>query len=276
MGLEKDSTITLFVFLLVALAGMYAISTQARVGDVYISPQPSENTVTVNGEAKTKATPNLAQISFTVETNDTQSAQATQERNAQITADIKAALLAAGVLEKDIETTQFLVTPVKVSRWDCPVPRDIAPDVAYDCNPYDRTYYDEVIGYKTTHRIFVKTENTENAGELLDIITRGRGNEVRVDSVSFGLKDETKRQLEASLLERAAQDAKARAEKIAAGSGSSLGRLKSASENVYYPYYYDNYLARDVAAESAPAPSTDVSPGQVDVTARVTVNYEVR
>jgi hypothetical protein len=285
MGENQNSVIPMVVFLIVALAGMYIISTQmistqTKPQNVYISQQQTEHTVSVSGKAKTTVAPNLAQISFTVETNDAASAKRAQEENAETVKTITDALRASGVDQQDIETVRFSVTPITVSKWKCSrstrsKSSEISKSSDIECDYYDRVYYNEILRYKATHQMRVKSDDTRKAGELLDAISRSAGNKVSVDAVSFTLKEETKMQLERSLLEKAARDARDKAQKIVAGTGASLGTIISASESVIYPVYDEYEYARAIAEAVNAAPPTQVSPGTIEVTANVKVQFEV-
>lgn len=269
-SLRFGMLVPLVVFLVVALAGMYIISSQAKPQNVYFSTEPVKNIISVKGGAKATVAPNELQLSFTIETNDT-SARRAQESNAQLTERVKRALIAAGLTEQNLETTQFSVEPIRRSRWSCPDPADMK------CDYYDRVYYDEIIGYRTTHSMLVKSGNTAAGGELLDAANSAGGNELRVNYILFTLKDETRKLLEKQLLEAASQDAKAKAQRIASGMGVGVGTPTQVAESISYPYYYDYAYksAEAISAQTAPAAATQVFGGQIDVSASITASFEV-
>ena len=262
----------MIVFVLVALAGMYIIANQTKPQNLYFSQEPARNTINVKGEAKATVVPNELQLSFTIETNDTYSAKTAQEKNSDLTEKVKKALFVAGLNEQDLQTIQFSVEPIKKSRWECPVKDDLS------CNYYDRIYSEEVIGYKAMHSIFIKSSDTKKAGEFLDAINVAAGNDAKINSVSFNLKDDTKKQLERDLLEKASQDAKNKAGKIASGMGVGIGKPTSVVETVNYPSYYDygyKSAAPLLEASGSSVASTQIFAGQVDVTASVSASFEV-
>jgi len=261
----------LVVFLVIGLGGMYFISAQAKPTNVYLSQEPIKNAVSVSGEAKTKVAPNLVQIAFIVETNDTKSAKTAQEANSEIANRVVAELKSLGLTDKDIETTSFSVQPIKISKYKC-------PDLYKTCEYYDRIYYEEILGYKATHGFFIKFEDTKKGGELLDAIAIAGTNEVKVNSVSFTLKDETRDQIERELLEKASQDAKNKAQKITAGLGGSVGKVLSASENIIYPYQYRYAPQANVLAaegDAAKVAATEVFASDIEVSATVSASFEV-
>ena len=275
MGFGKEESsgsnmlIYFALFVILALGGMYFMSGQAKPQSYYLNQEPQRNTVSVSGESKMKVAPDLAQISFTIETNDSKSAKISQNDNAQLTEKVKTALLAAGVSDKDITTTQYTVEPIKRGRWEC-------PDPLVKCESFERLYYEDVIGYRTVHTIFVKSDDTSKTGGILDAIGDAGGSNAKINSVGFSLKDETKKQLEKDLLEKASAAAKEKAQKIASGAGVSLGKPLMLSESINYPIYYNyNYAEDAMKAAGAPAPQTQVFGGEVDVTASVSATFEV-
>ena len=196
---EKNMMIYLFAFLVLAFGGMYIISNQTKPQNFYLSQEPLKNKITVTGESKTKATPDELQLSFSIETNHTSSAKKAQEKNSEIAEKVKDALLAAGLNKDNFKTTEFSVQPILVSKWYCPDKAYDDQGVVYppgDCNYYDRIYYTETIGYKATHSIFISSDNTQKAGEYMDAIAGAGSSDVKINEVSFTLKDATKKELE--------------------------------------------------------------------------------
>ncbi len=276
MGFGKEESgfsgmfLPLIIFIIVALAGMYIISNQAKPQTFYLSQEPPKNTISVQGEAKTKIPPNMVEIFVTIETNDTGSAKLAQEKNSEVTEKVKKELMAAGLKDENIETVHFSVQPIKVSRWVCAVAAETK------CEQFDRIYYEETIGYGAMHEILIKYDDTKRAGAFLDAISAGGQNFARISSVSFTLKDETKKQLERDLLEKASQDAKNKAQKIATGVGVSLGKPTAVSESIRYPYYNGGYARETISGAGAnQAANAEVFIGQLDVTASVSATFEV-
>lgn len=259
--------LVVLIFSIVALG--YLFLTKPSTQNYYVGPAPPDkNTVSVSGEAKTTVAPDLGLIAFSIETNRS-SAQESQADNAEIVQGIKQALLENGVKEKDLQTISFTVEPVYETRYECP--EDLP-----DCDYYDRIYTQEIVGYKTTHQLRLSVEELDKTGKLSDAITEQGGNEAKINSISFDLRDETRNDLEKQLLQQASSNAKNKGQRVAEGLGVQLGKPLSVSESIVYPVYYD-YQARSLyAAEavSAAAP-TEVFGGQIEVQVTVSATFEI-
>ncbi|MDO8554033.1 MAG: SIMPL domain-containing protein [Candidatus Micrarchaeota archaeon] len=274
-GHGKKMFLSMLLLVIIALGGFYVLGNQFtnQKGDtIYVSSQPTEHGISVSGEAKTKIAPNQGQISFEVITNDSRSAKTAQDDNAESSAQVVAALKSAGLTDDDIQSTSFSVQPIYSSRYVC-------PDEAKTCDSYDRIYKSEIIGYRAVHSYLVSFDDTKKAGIYVDKISSTENNAVTIDSISFVLKAVTRAEVEKQLLTDAAKDAKDKAQKIAAGFGSSVGKVLSASESVVYPSYYGrNYLTESMvgAAMDKSAPETVIYPtSDIEVSASVNAMFEV-
>ncbi len=269
----KKMFLSMLLLVIIALGSFYVLGNQfaGQKGNIYVSSQSPDNGISVSGEAKTKIAPNQGKISFTVETNDNNSAKIAQDSNAESSAEVVAALKSTGLTDDDIRSTSFSVQPIYSSRYVC-------PDETTTCDSYDRMYKREIIGYRATHTYSIKFEDVKKAGTYIDKISTG-DNAVSVDSISFTLKDETRSEIERQLLADAAKDARGKAEKMAAGFGATVGKVLSASESFNYPSYYGkNYLTESMigAAMDTSAPETVIYPtSDIEVSASVSAMFEV-
>ena len=228
--------------------------------NVYVSSTPPEHAIMVSGTASKKVAPDLLNIQLRVQT-EASSAKEAQDDNAAVAADLRTKIKALGIKDEDIQTTAYSVDPVYESEYVCD-------------SGGNRCHYDsKLVGYRATHSLNVRLTDLAKGGDVIDAAGTAGKNQTFVDYVSFGLKDETRRALEKELLEDAGAEAKGKAQGIAAGLGVSVGRVLSVSESFYYPtpYYYKGLYA---AADAAPAP-TQLSPGQVDVSATISASFEV-
>ncbi len=218
-------------------------------GGVWAQEELHDNTLYVSGSAVSSDNPDKVTISFSVETQDS-SALVSQQQNAQITSAVRSALVAKGIASDDIETTGY----------------SLYQEREYD--PEYRRYIDK--GFKTTHSMMVELSDISRAGEITDAAVSGGA--TTVGSVSFGLSDSRLEQLRLSALEAAAEDARKRADSIASGLGVSVSRVMSASEGYSYSPVVRGYALEDSAGS---APSTEITPGDIRVTATVNVVFEI-
>jgi uncharacterized protein YggE len=230
------------------LLGMIAIlvSSSPILGADDGSDEISTLTVLGMGEATVDA--DMVTIVLGVQTRNESAAGAVAD-NALMMASSIEALLAAGVPEDEIKTSRFSIYPTR--DW------------------IDGKLSDEVI-FEVSNQVTLTLDLTDDVdvGEVLDAAVGAGANSV--DSVTFGLQDPTSVQEEA--LEDAVNDAMGKAEVISEAAGVNLGRILSISEGGTSPVPMAEsrvYFAADVAS------ATPIVPGDVEVTATVTVTYEI-
>lgn len=239
------------------------VSDITSMPNVYVSSSAPDHDISVSATVSESVAPDLLVVQLSVETQE-DTAQESQERNADVSAELMDQLELLGIPEEDIQSASYRVDVVRESQKECD---------EYGCD-YDYV----IVGYKTTHVLLLDLEELDKGGEVIDAAAGVGTNEVFVDYIDFTLKDETRDELEKSLLKTASEEAKEKAENIAAGLGVTLGNAISASESIYYPYYdgyYKSYARMDYAAEPALA-TTELSPGEVEASATVSVSFEIQ
>lgn len=224
--------------------------------NVYVSSQAPEHTISVSASATQRVSPDLLLIQLRVQTEAANAAQS-QADNARVSDELRTALRGVGVQDSDLETTSYSVDPVYRSVQRCD---------GGECH-----WTSELTGYRTTHSLSVRLTDLTKGGQVIDAAATAGTNQTFTDSVQFTLKDETRMAVQRSLLQNASVEAGAKARSIATGLGTTVGRVFSASEAYSY-YPTPNY--RDLSAAGA-APTTALSPGQVDVSVSVNVQYEI-
>jgi len=159
-------------------------------------------------------------------------------------------LEANGIVEKDIQTTQF----------------SISPEYDYQLNEPRLT------GYRVTHMLQVKVRDIDRAGEVIDDAVEAAGDLVQVGSISLTIDDTSPMASQAR--ELAMADAKAKAQELAQLADVELGKPISISESSYTPTP-PVYYSRDAAgAEMAPA-ATTISTGELEVVVSVQITYAI-
>ena len=127
-----------------------------------------------------------------------------------------------------------------------------------------------IAGYQASQQITLSLHNVDATGKALDALIQGdtAGNTV---SVRLTLNDPKTAQADAR--RQAIADAKAKATAMASAAGVSLGRAISISDiAVATPA-----VGRDAfQVVAAPAPSTQVPTGDLDVVVRVQVQFEIQ
>lgn len=215
--------------------------------------------ITVTGTGKASATPNIAQISFSVEQIGATGSDA-QDKATKLTEAALAALKKLGILDKDIKTTGYQVTP----------DYEVKP-----CSPGTpcTTGTGKILGYRVTQSVEVKVRDTAKAGDILQALTAlGVQN---VSGPNFMVDDESATQAQARGI--AIADAREKAEVLAAQLGVRLGKIIGFSENggVVYPMN-QRAMTKSAAMDSATAPAPSIPVGENETNTNVTVVYEIR
>ncbi len=253
---KNNGIVMLAVLAIIFLAvGFFAASLMQDKSDtinVYPNEFPDKQTLSSSGTVVKYVSPDKAEISFSIETlND--SAQLSQSENAAIADATIKALKDAGVPSEQIKTTGYSVYE------------------DYEWNRF--TEKSESIGYRTTNSIQVTLYDTTMAGKVIDIAVQS--GVTRVGGVSFGLTEAKELEIRKTALKEASETAKAKAESIASGLGLTISGVSSVNESSFY--YYPNYKSYDTMAVGAAedAVETPIVAGDVQVSASVSVVFEV-
>lgn len=230
--------------------------------------EPSYATINVEGVAEVTAVPDVGAFSFTVEAENMEVSVA-QEESGNASNDIKAYLKdEGGVEEKDIKTTNYNTYPryEYVTAANC-----FAPDCSRE----------RVLrGYVVTQTMSIKVRDTGKAGELIaGVGSRGATN---ISGLSFEVDDIEGKKEEARLL--AIADAKEKAERLADELEVRLGDVVSFNDNGggFYPMPMmaeSRAVGMDMAFDDAveeKAFAPEISVGEDEITARVTITYKIK
>ena len=230
-----------------ALSGLVPAQSAAQQ---MMAQVPAERTIRVTGVGEVQTTPDEAFIDFGVETV-APTARAASEQNARTMERVIAALVAAGIPKREIETRGFSVFP------------DYEPDPRGVPEPRIR-------GYRVSNMVATRTQNVGRVGALIDAALGAGAN--RVNGVRFGVRNADAVQAEA--LRRATARARAQAENIAAALGVRLGPVLDASTSGQPVRPYPMMMRARGGAESMDmAVSTPIEPGEQTVTAVVSLVF---
>lgn len=198
----------------------------------------------VQGEGKTSAAPDKATVVLGVQTRDASAAIAAAE-NARLMNETIDALLAAGIAENEIQTSSY---SLGTEPQDAPVmtgEKQKAPQ------------------FLASNTVTVNLNNIADVGRVLDAAVFAGSNSIQ--EVSFDLKDpQPQKDLALTL---AIEDARRKAEVAAKAAGVKLGRVLEISEGYGYVAAASRSAAFDVA--------TPIQPGKMEITASVTMTYEI-
>ena len=226
---------------------MFAGSHPASAQDASPVAGSTPATVSVSGVGIVTTTPDTASVQLGVTVTQPTLADAQSQASAQMQAVIDA-LIAAGVEEKDIQTSSYYVSVVQ----------------NYDSNGNPS----EVTNFQVQNMVNVVVRNIDNVGPILDGAVAAGANTVY--GVNFYLDDSSQSTSEARAL--AVQDAEKRAQELAAAAGMTLGPVVSITEGYSSGPMYGKGGGAMAADSAAPAP---IQVGTTTIQVDVTVVYQL-
>lgn len=240
------------IILLLAVAGLAGCTSTGTGGSLELkgSLNNQQQGIWVNGEGKVTAVPDVAILSVGVQAQVVSVADAQSQASSAMD-KVMTALKNNGVAAKDIQTQTFNIQ--RLTRWDNNKQQEI------------------VTGYQVTNMVTAKIRDVNKAGVVIDAVAAAGGDLTRINSISFTIDNPATYQAQAR--QKAVADAAAKAKQLADAAGVKLGKPVYITESSYVP----STVYRDVAlkAEAAPATTTPVSAGEMEVTANVQIAYNI-
>ena len=163
-------------------------------------------------------------------------------------AAIKQALLDAGVQESEINTDSI----------------NIYANYDYSDNT------EVIVGYTANNTLSVRTTDIDNVGSLIDAAFAAGAN--TLENVQFTVQDDSEARQQA--LTRAVEDARRKADVLAAAAGLEVASIESIAESGVYTYdSMRNYAMMDAAATEGAGAGTLVQAALVSVDASVSMEF---
>lgn len=267
--MENDSKTKLFqaltVFALVGTLLLGAMVISEVKGYRFIGGGVSAtNTISVSGEGEVFASPDIANISFTVR----EEAKKVSDAQDKVTVKVKTALAGArkhGIADKDIKTQNYSSYP-KYELQDGTV-----SCLGLNCPPY-RGGKQVIVGYEVSQTVTIKVRDLEKANTLVDGLATAGVTEMQ--GPNFAIDDEDGLKAEARKI--AIEKARAKAEVLARDLGVTLVRVVSFSEGGYYPMYARTTMASMEKGMGGDVGAPEIPQGEEKITSSVTVTYEIR
>lgn len=234
------------VLLAVAIGGgfyVYGKKLETRYGE--------PTTISVTGEGKATATPDIAQLSFGITVQRQPTAKAAMDQLGKGMQAVLDAVKKAGVPEKDIKTESLALNP------------------AYDWRDGQQT----MRGFDASQSLRVKIRDLDKVSDVLAAATNAGANQA--GGVQFTVDDPEKAR--ATARQEAIDQAQEKAATLARQLGMHLGKLKGFSEGgggMPPPIMY----ARDAMMEKAMGgvTPTPIPAGEEEVNVQVMLTYELK
>jgi uncharacterized protein YggE len=181
-------------------------------------------------------------------------ADTVEEANLQAAGAIDAVvsvLRDSGVASEDTQTQNFSIAPVR--RW---VPEK---------------QEEELLSYRVSNTVTVKIRELAKTGTIIDDAVKAGGDFVRVSGITFTVEDSSPYTEEARI--KAMQDASAKANQLASAAGVKVGAPTYINESGgFTPIIHTGTVSKSAEA----APTTSISPGEMEVRITVQVVYGIR
>jgi uncharacterized protein YggE len=163
----------------------------------YAKEEPKPSTIEVVGKARLMTMPNVATVTFAVETNSTKAQQAVRE-NAKQTDKLLSDLKDIEGQRVKIRTSGFNLTPV-----------------------YDKDNRFQPKGYRVTNTVIVETKEIDKVGTFIDEASKAGVS--RIGSLTFSTDDEEKLRKEAAV--QAVKQAREIAADLAKAAGLTIKKI---------------------------------------------------
>jgi uncharacterized protein YggE len=242
----------------------------------YLSANPS--TVSTSGTSTTQVRPDQVSVTVGVETNGT-TAQEAVSHNANLTAQVIAAVRGLGINENRIETSSFSVLPI----YEPGQPLQPCIDI-YPPPPECETGH-KIIGYRATNtvtatldvpflRMLAQPTPDLNAGQVIDSAIGAGAN--RVDAVVFFISADRQQEIRDTLISEAIANARQRANIAAEALGMTVSGVESATLNpIDFPVFSVEPRESSAGAANDIAAPTQILPGQQEVSTTVNVVFYI-
>jgi len=254
MNLRETRLYVVIVVLAIALASMSGYFVAAAQQSDSNSNEPfvvvggegtdQQKTLVVTGYGWASAEPDMAKVSLGVLTQAATATEAVQQ-NAEKMSRVIDALKEMGITEDNMKTEHFSIYPV-----------------------YSQSDPPWVIGYRVSNVLIVDVHDLNMVGQVIDKATEAGANQVQ--GVTFTLSENKSRAMKLEALQKAAEDAKIKAETITGSLGIEIVGILNVSESTvwYQPYRVD--------LEYLKAPETPIVPGDVQESATIQVTYIIQ
>lgn len=230
-----------------ALAAVAAPAALAQTAPAAADSMFQATTLSLAAYGEAKVQPDMATINLGVTTEGPTAAAAMTANSAQMTR-VLAALRAAGLAAKDIQTSNL----------------NLSPKYVYAQNQEPR-----LTGYQASNDVRITVHELARLGPAVDATVAAGANQV--NGISFGLNDRTAAESAARL--QAVRALQAKADEYARATGHKVLRLVSLGEGV--SMQGPRPLSVPMAQARMAAASVPVSAGEMDVRVDVTGLYEL-
>jgi uncharacterized protein YggE len=246
-GKEKRLYFTILGLCLI-LSGLCGYFIASAASSPNSSSNMNTHTITVSGSgaASLRATIFTTYVGVETQANTTEDAM---EQNAEKMNNVVSALRASGLTDDEMQTSQFSVSSV-----------------------YDKPEWEGgiIIGFQVVNDLTIHSNKTDHVGKIIDAAVAAGAN--RVGDITFTLPGEKIQELKVEAMQKAAEDAKLRADTYATTLGTRIVGVISISE----PTNYDCFDGGGRMCLSVdPSSETPILIGNASVSVTITVVFMI-
>lgn len=241
--------------LLIAFVALLIVQKAHDLQQTFKNTKPA-NTISVSGEGKVTATPDLATVTIGVLSQGTTAVDVKNQNNEKVN-KITDFIKAQGVDSKDITTSQFSFYPQQENNNGSP----------------------KITGYQGNQSVTVKFRGVDKSQDQLNKILDGAVNNGanEINGVNFSVEKPDYLQQQAKKM--AIDNAKAKAQELASQAGLKLGKIVSIAESsggYPGPIMYPTDVAMGMGGEDAKSIAPDIQTGSQEITETMNVVFEVK
>ena len=226
------------VLCLSVFQGVYAPEVRAE--------EVERRVISVSGEFTIYVKPDVATVSFGVETNAS-TAQEAQAENSSLMNKVISELLAQGISREDIQTSDFALYP------------------GYETIENARTGRQMLIGCRCNNAVTVRIKDLSKIGQIIDATVKAGA--TNVGGISFGVLDPKKYQDQ--VLAKAVEHARHKAEVMAKAAGVTIKDVINISDG----WVSVSSVRKTANFAEAQMDETPIEPGEVTITATVRMDF---
>ena len=212
-----------------------------------------EKKILTSASGEVMATPDRAQVTVTVQTENAD-VKVAQAENARIADGMITAIHNAGIAPEDTKTVSYTIYPV-----------------------YDNSgpFGTKIKYYQVTSSIQVTLRDVSMTGEIIDIAVANGANQV--NSINFFLSEEREEALRDEVVRKAVARTKLDADAVASAIGMTITGVKEVTVGQSYsPVLYETARYAGAADSKMVAAPTPIEPGELKVSAQVSVTYLIQ
>lgn len=232
--------------LLIGAAGVPMVSAQD-------GSDSNEKVIQTSASGEVMVAPDRAQVTVSVRTENAD-VKVAQAENARIADAMIRAIHDAGIADEETKTVRYSIYPV------------------YDSSGPFGT---KIRYYQVTSSIQVTLRDVTRTGEIIDIAVADGANQV--DSINFYLSEEKEASLRADVIKKAVARTRLDADAVASAIGMTITGVKDVTVGQSYsPVLYESARYAGAADSKVMSAPTPIEPGELKVSAQVSVTYLIQ